>query len=146
MNRKFVPVFVLSLLVLACGPCGLLGRVPEATSISPTVPPALDVTPTTAAVKPTGPADPTAPAISGDLEVVAVSGYQGRNDDWHVVGLVTNGTDRAVDSIEIEVGILDASGTSLYSEVANASLYNLAPGETSPSRGGSTKTCPAPIA
>ncbi len=131
MNRKFAPIFVLALLVLSCSPCGLLGRAPEATAVpTPTTPPAANVTPTPADIEPTTTAEATAP--SGDLQVVAVNGYQGRNEDWRVVGLVTNGTDRAVDSVEIEVEILDASGTSLYSEVANTSLYNLAPGETSP--------------
>ncbi|RLC89734.1 MAG: hypothetical protein DRI77_15420 [Chloroflexi bacterium] len=131
MNRKFASIFVLALLVLSCSPCGLFGHVPEATAVpTPTTPPAANVTPTPADIEPTTTAEATAP--SGDLQVVAVNGYQGRNEDWRVVGLVTNGTDRAVDSVEIEVEILDASGTSLYSEVANTSLYNLAPGETSP--------------
>ena len=132
MNRKFAPIFVLVLLVLSCSPCGLFSRAPEATNTpapAPSPSPVLEATPTEAAVEPT---EPAAPPLSGDLEIVAVSGYQDRGDNWYVVGLVTNGTDRAVDSVEIEVEILDASGTLLYSEVANASLYNLAPGETSP--------------
>ena len=133
MKRKFVPVFVLALLVLSCSPCGLFSRAPEATDVPvPTPPPVLEATPTKVAVEPTEPAEPTVPPPSSDLEVVAVSGYQGRDGDWRVVGLVTNGTDLAVDSVEIQVQVLDAAGESLYSEIANASLYNLAPGETSP--------------
>jgi hypothetical protein len=68
----------------------------------------------------------------GQLNITSLNGYQDEWDDWHIVGLLANDTDRAVSDLEIEVEIFDASETSLYKEVAYPMLYNLAPGELSP--------------
>jgi hypothetical protein len=62
----------------------------------------------------------------------SVHGYRDEMGSLHIVGLVTNYTDRAVDNIEIEIEIFDEGENSLYVETISASLYTLAPGETSP--------------
>jgi hypothetical protein len=74
------------------------------------------------------------PTPKNELAVDMVQGYQDAYGSWIVVGLVTNYTDRDVDSIEVEVSILDEDGNDLYTDAAWVFLYKLAPGETTPFR------------
>lgn len=68
----------------------------------------------------------------GELGVSHITAYQDEWESWIIVGLVLNNSDRAVDSLEIEVEVFDGAGDSIFSEVAYPSLYTLAPGESSP--------------
>ena len=101
-----------------------------ATAPPPTRPPATQPPPTEPEELPS----PTSPAsiVAGDLQISSVHGYRDTLDSLKIVGLVTNQTERAVDSIEVEVEVFDASGTSLLKETTFSHLSNLAPGETTP--------------
>jgi hypothetical protein len=126
--------------VLACSVLG--GSDPTATpltAVDPTAPPAPTTVPepTAAAVEPTAvSAEPTASidtvVVGDELAIVATNSFLDYFDTFSVVGLVTNGTDRTVDNIEIEVELFDANGNSLYVDMTYADLFYLAPGETSP--------------
>ncbi len=87
------------------------------------------------------PADPAATDAPGPedapteilpLEVVMIHSYTDNYDSYRVVGLVKNNSERAVEDIEVEVEIFDGGGLSLHSDIANTSLYIIAPGETTP--------------
>ena len=66
------------------------------------------------------------------MGVVEIVGFRDEYDGLHVVGLVTNNSDRAVDNVEVEVEVFDADGNSLFTDVTNTDLYKLGTGETSP--------------
>ena len=72
------------------------------------------------------------PVVSGELGIDTLQSYQNYYDDWYVVGLLTNYTERAVDDVEIEIEVFDSSGNSIYTEIAYPELYTIAPGETVP--------------
>jgi len=154
-NQKFgLVLFTISLafILLACGLTGgsdqptlaPAAAEPTAVPVEPTEPPASQPTeesnpadvPTDAPMEePTE--EPTEEPISdapveNALYIAAVNGYRDDTSALHIVGLVTNNTDRAVDNIEIEIEILDRDGNSLYVDTIYASLYTLAPGETTP--------------
>ena len=75
----------------------------------------------------------TAPNIvAGALNIIAVNSYMDEFEDWNIVGLVRNDTERMVNDIEIEIEIFDNQENSIYKEVTYSSLSNLAPGEISP--------------
>ena len=76
--------------------------------------------------------DPNAPVPAGELGVFNINVYQDEYDYWYFNALVMNNTDRTVDSIEIEVAAVGATGDILYSETTYPSLYSLTPGEVSP--------------
>jgi hypothetical protein len=67
-----------------------------------------------------------------EIYIKTINGYRDELGYLHVVGLVTNNTDRTVESIEVEVNVLDGDGNTLLAEINMISLYSLAPGETSP--------------
>jgi hypothetical protein len=122
MNRKrrigiilFTLAIVLS--ILACG-----GAAPTPTATQP--PP-----PTNTPVPPPEATEATTP---NQLNVIALNGYKDTFNDWHIVGLVSNDTQRIVNDIEVEVEIFDANNNSLYKDVAYTSLYTIAPGEVTP--------------
>ena len=94
---------------------------PEVTAPEPPPEPVVDV-----------PGVETFSVPDGELGVSRITAYQDEWESWIIVGLVMNNTDRAADSLEIEVEVLDDAGDSIFSEVAYASLYSLAPGESSP--------------
>lgn len=137
--RYYAPVVAVFVLVIATLACGSSSR-EEAPTAAP--PPTQEPTPEPPPQEPTPEPFPTqeptpepeeTPTLpSGGLDVVMVNAYQDDVDYWYVVGLVTNHTERAVDSVEVEVEILDASEETVYSEITTTSLYSLAPGETSP--------------
>jgi len=72
------------------------------------------------------------PVVSGELVIDTIQSYQDYFADWYVVGLLTNYTERAMDSIEIEIEVFDSGGNSIYTEIAYPELYTIAPGETVP--------------
>ena len=76
--------------------------------------------------------EPEAPPPENEVYVKTVNGYRDDLGYLHIIGLVTNNTDRAVDNVEVEVDILDSDGNSLHVEITTIALYALAPGETSP--------------
>ena len=76
--------------------------------------------------------EPEEPAPENVIYIDAVNGYRDASGSLHIIGLVTNNTDRTVDNIEIEIEILDANEASLFTDITSASLYTLAPGETTP--------------
>jgi hypothetical protein len=139
-TRIKILLFALSiaLVMLACN----IGSSAEPT-LTPTEPPP----PTATAVPPTDTPEPTPteeiveapveepveePVPADTLAVVEVVGFRDEYDSLRVVGLVTNNTDRGVDSVEVEVEVFDANGNSLYTDQTNTDLYQLAPGDTSP--------------
>ena len=159
MNKRQlgILVFILSLALatLACG----LGGDTEPTQAPPleeaTQPPAVSTEdpaeapaepaptesapseqPTTAPAEPQPTAPPTEiPTPLPPENVIAVdtvSGYCDHYGSLHIVGLVTNYTDRAVDSVEVEVTVFDANNNVLFSDVTQIGLSTLMPGETSP--------------
>ncbi|HNT22895.1 MAG TPA: FxLYD domain-containing protein [Anaerolineales bacterium] len=148
-HKRIALVFIVLVLVasiLACGGSAAPTATVPPTQPPPTQPPAPTNTPvppppTDTAVPPTEPpaAEPTADTsgttapniVAGQINIVQVTGYKDSWDDWHIVGLVSNNTARAVNDIEIEVEILDANGASLYKETAYADLWSLAPEEIS---------------
>ena len=149
-NRSFgLLIFILSLIVMTLA-CGLAGgseptQIPAAVEPTlapveptavPTEPPA---EPTEAVPTEVPTAEPTAevaqPDVAPSANVIAVDMVNGFRDSFgslHVIGLVTNYTDRSADNVEVEIEILDASENSLLVETTSISLYKLAPGETSP--------------
>ena len=142
--RYYAPLVAVFVLVIATLACGSSDReevptaAPPPTQAPTSEPPPLEPTPEPSPIQepsPTEEPDPEPEELSTsstDLDVVMVNAYQDDVDYWYVVGLVTNHTERAVDSVEVEVEILDASEETLYSEITSTSLYSLAPGETSP--------------
>ncbi|MBU1662576.1 MAG: FxLYD domain-containing protein [Chloroflexi bacterium] len=72
------------------------------------------------------------PVVSGELGIDTIQSYQDHYDDWYVVGLLTNYTERAVDGVEIEIEVFDSGGNSILTEIAYPELYTIAPGETVP--------------
>lgn len=151
-HRKLGLIFFTAAIVLSMLACGGGKAVPTDTQAPQLVanteaPPPTDTPappPPTDAPAPTEP-EATAPAedtgtedtdigerIPGQINILSLNGYQDEWDDWHIVGLVANDTDRAIDDLEVEVEIFDAAGASLYKEVTYAMLYNLAPGDTTP--------------
>lgn len=139
----FTAAIVLS--ILACGggqpaPTETQAPPPSANTVPP--PPATDTpvpppptdTPVPAAPEATQPpAEKTGDERTpGQLNILSLNGYQDESDYWHIIGLVANDTERAVSDLEVEVEIFDASEASLYKEVADPMLYNLAPGDTTP--------------
>ena len=141
----FLTAMVLIVSILACGgsaatptqpPSPTQPPAPAATN-TPVPPPPTDTPPPPPpteppAVEPTEDTSATAPNIvAGQINVLSVTAYKDSFDDWHVVGLVSNNTDRSVNDIEIEVEILDANGASLYKETAYTDLWALAPEDIS---------------
>lgn len=152
-NRKIgLLLFILSLalMMLACG----LGSGSEPTQTPPPPEPtAVPAEPTAVPEEPTEVPEPTEapteepveepteeptveepeePAPENVIYIEEVNGYRDDSGSLHIVGLVTNYTDRVVDNIEVEIEILDANESSLFVEVTSVSLYTLAPGETTP--------------
>ena len=143
-------VFILSLalMTLACG----LGSAPAPTQEPPPVasatqPPADPTEPPAAtepSAKPTAippteapaeekPTDePAPPPPANEIAVDVVHDYIDNYDTLHIIGLVTNYTDRAVDSVEVQIEIFDADDNSLFTDVTYLGLSSLMPGETSP--------------
>jgi hypothetical protein len=146
-NKRFRGLLLFSLslavMVMACG----LGGTSEPTALPPTntpaPPPPTEAPPPTEVptepppepteVPPTEIPEPTPePEAPAEVYVSSLASYQDQYDSWHVVGLITNNTDRAVDDVEVEIEAFDTSENSIYLEVARSALYSLAPGETSP--------------
>ncbi|MFC1997829.1 FxLYD domain-containing protein [Chloroflexota bacterium] len=76
--------------------------------------------------------EPETPPPDNEVYIKSIKGYRDDLGYLHIVGLVTNNTDRTVDNVEVEVEILDNNGNSLQVELTTISLYTLGPGETSP--------------
>jgi hypothetical protein len=151
-NHNFgLLIFILSLIVLtlACG----LGGGSEPTQVPAVAEPtAVPAEPTEVPAEPTMAPEPTeeptaepmqeepteavsqpeSAAPSDDLVIDTVNGYRDDLGSLHIIGLVTNNSDRAVDNVEVEIEIFDANDNSLYVETTLISLYKLAPTETSP--------------
>jgi len=68
----------------------------------------------------------------GEMGIVTLSWYQDTFETWHVVGLIMNNTDRAVDNVEVEIEALDAGGNAIYEEITYTALYDIPAGATSP--------------
>lgn len=78
-------------------------------------------------------ADPDQSAVpEGELGIATLTWYQDSYDSWHVVGLITNNTDRTVDNVEVEIQALDADGNTIYEEVTYTALYEVPSGSTTP--------------
>ena len=154
-NRKFGYLIFILALVFTMLACGLGGgseptqapALPEPTAapVEPTeMPEELTVAPEPTEApteepigEPTEESTPdeTKPEEPPPENVIYIKDINGFRDDLgslHIVGLVTNNTDRVVDNIEVEIEILDANEASLFVDVTTASLYTLAPGETTP--------------
>jgi hypothetical protein len=158
MNKRYRYIGILTfvlLLALATLACGLGGDT-EPTQAPPPIeeatqpPAAATEAPVEAAPTEAAPAEPPteAPAEPQPTEppteepaplppenviaVDAVRGYRDHYGSLHIVGLVTNYTDRAVDSVEVEIEIFDANNNSLFTDVTYIGLSTLMPGETSP--------------
>ncbi len=102
----------------------------------PTTAPA-ESQPTAASAEPQPTAAPAAdaPAPPPPENVIAVDTVRGYRDHYgllHIVGLVTNYTDRAVDSVEVEITVFDADNNALFSDVTSTGLSTLMPAETTP--------------
>jgi len=76
--------------------------------------------------------EPATPPPGNELYIKEVNGFVDDLGSLHIVGLVVNNTNRAVDNVEVEVQIFDSSENLLFTEVTGISLYTLASGETSP--------------
>jgi hypothetical protein len=143
----FATVLILSM--VACG--GGTTPVPPTNTPAPiaatnTPVPPTDVPPTP--VPPTDvPAAPTATAeiaatepptqgggerTPGQLNVLALGSWVDDSDYVYISGLISNDTNRAVDSIEVEVKVFDAENTALYTDTVYTALYTVAPGEITP--------------
>ncbi|MBN2149248.1 MAG: hypothetical protein JW726_17810 [Anaerolineales bacterium] len=119
---------------------------PPTNTVPPPPPTDTPLPPPTEAPPPTEPPAPTeAPPptedtgggvapnrVAGQINVIEVNGYKDSWDDWHIVGLISNDTDRFVNDIEVEVEIFDASENSLFVDTTYTALYSLAPGEITP--------------
>ena len=142
-------IIILAFMMLACG----LGSSSEPTQAPPTAEPtSAPVIPTDIPAEPTEvpeptavptevpaeepteapPAEPVEPPPENIIYIEAVNGYRDSSGSLHIVGLVSNNTDRVVDNIEVEIKILDENDNSLFTEVTSVSLYTVAPGETTP--------------
>ena len=157
-GKKGLWIFVLSFTIVTLA-CSFGGGSEPAQAPSPAEPTALPVEPTETPEAPSDAPEPTEvsaeapteqpsdesiaapPADETELEtpppenaiyVKAVNGYRDDLGYLHIIGLVTNNTDRAVDNVEVEVDILNSDGNSLKVELTTIALYTLAPGETSP--------------
>ncbi len=137
-NRMTLLSILATIIIFACQ----AGGTPTATPVPPTAIPPTSVPPT-ATLEPTATLAPTEAPVESPTEeatgssdpIIAIDqvhGFFDIYDTLNVVGLVTNNTDRAVDNVEIEVEVFDASDVSLYTETVYIDLYALAPGETSP--------------
>ncbi len=93
------------------------------------------------AEEPISGADETTPADEPESEtpppedtiyVKTINGYRDDLGYLHIVGLVTNNTDRVVDDVAVEVAILDSDGNTLYAEITTITPFTLTPGETAP--------------
>ncbi len=120
----FTFVMVLALVSMACG---LAGSDPTDKPEPTRGPVATETSEPTEAPEPTD-----APAPQDGIVVDTVYGFFDDYDDLVIVGLVTNYSDRAVSSIELEVEVFDVDDNSLYVDEIYADLSNLAPGETAP--------------
>jgi len=67
-----------------------------------------------------------------DVEIVGTNVYRDFFSNWRVYGLLTNIADYPVDDIEIEIEIMDTSGSSVHKESFVVSMGGLAPGDTTP--------------
>lgn len=154
-NRKIsLSLFILALafMMLACGLGGgseptQVPSLPEPTAV-PAEPTEVPVEPTEAPEPtevptdepvvepteaiPTDEPEPEGPPPENVIYIEEINGYRDDSGSLHIVGLVTNYTDRVVDNIEVEIEILDANEVSLFTDVTSVSLYTLAPGETTP--------------
>jgi len=102
----------------------------EAPSDEPaTTQPSLDLTEAEDTIEPTQTVPPR-----DTLAIKNLNAYQDRFNNWYVVGLIINNTDQTVENVEVQVQVTDISGQSLFSEITSASLFTLAPDETSPFR------------
>lgn len=125
-------------LALALSACG--GG--AASSVTPATPALAATAPSTAAASPgVGPVPTTQMTPSGTLDLVSTFGYKAAGGDYHVVGLIHNGTPQALGSIELTLELKDASGKTLLRDSSGQSvpsvkfspaLDTLAPGENSP--------------
>jgi len=84
--------------------------------------------------------------IPGQLNIIQVAGYQDSFEDWNIIGLIANDTDRIMEDIQVEVEIFDANNVSIYknSDSTTVSLYTLGPGEITPFHLGITEDLAAP--
>ena len=132
-------VLMLALSMLACSLGGAKEtEVPTqppvvATVAAPTQPPAPTQVPPTA--------KPMNQNTGGDLEIIDPIFYMDSYGYYHVVGLVKNNSDRALDSIELTIEAKDASGVSMLKDTDDVVvdtltfyplLTNLFPGEVAP--------------
>lgn len=141
----FTLAIILSILACGGGAAPTATNPPPPTNTAPPPPTNTPVPPTNTPLPPTNtplpptntPLPPTNTPESGgttpaQINISDLSGYKDEYNDWHIVGLVTNDTERAVNSLQIEVEIFDKNDNSLYKEIAYSSLYSLAPGEVTP--------------
>ena len=142
--------FSLVLLVIACSVfTGNIETAPTSapTQAAPTPAPPTQTDPPTQEqqAEATEPAEPTAEnegtakeipekatVPEGEMGIVTLSWYQDTFETWHVVGLIMNNTDRAVDNVEVEIEALDAGGNAIYEEITYTALYDIPAGATSP--------------
>lgn len=144
-------IFILSLIVMTLA-CGLGGGSEPTQAPAATEPAAAPVEPTEVPAEPTLAPEPTeeptaepveeepaeeaaqpeSSTPANELYIEAVNGYRDDLGSLHIIGLVTNNSERSVDNVEVEIEILDANENSLFVETTSISLYKLAPGETSP--------------
>ncbi len=126
MNRyslfPLLTVVVLSLLLLACGGGG------AATEAVPTSEP---VQQTEATQPPTAtPEPPTPTETPHELTVTDVAFYRDASDTMHVVGKVTNFTEKTASYVEIGATLLDASGEVVAKESGYTAADLLLPGQS----------------
>jgi len=69
----------------------------------------------TALIEPAG-ATATRPPLSGKLEVQNLTGYLDGSKYFHVVGLITNGTDKPVNNMQVALQLSDSSGKTVLQD------------------------------
>ncbi len=138
---------VLIMSILACGgsPATPTNPPPPPATNTPvpppptaTQPPVVEPTATEAvAVEPTATEETTTGGderTPGQINILKVASFKDSFDDWNIIGLVANDTDRIVEDIQIEVEIFDASNVSIYKNTDSVTLdlYTVGPGEITP--------------
>ncbi len=145
MKQKsfFAIIAVVTALALTALACGGGSAKPTATAapLATKAPATAAPKPTaTSAAKPTEKPKATQATATGELAIVNQYGYKDQSGYFHVVGALTNGTDKVATDIELTIEIKDASGKTLLKDGDNPAdsltfsplLYTLDAGEVSP--------------
>lgn len=132
----------LALSVMACFGITQVNQIPPPPSPtnqlppSPTIQPPPSVTPspisTDIPVVPSTLVSTETPPVTGQLNILEINGFKDEGNYWYFYGLVRNDTNRTINELQIEVKLLDSTGAEVYNYTTYSTLYNLAPGETSP--------------